>query len=308
MLDLYTYLPDLSLEAGLGATFIPLDSKCSLFPTCVRTEEVGEKWAMCVTLFRSAGLEGSVILLPRAHLPNGTTSQDRSLQTIKNGSLRVLAAKRRAPSLSYPGAIPTRFILIQKSIRTDEASSYKGLHHRGLHSPSFPQQIAIVSSQSANMPAIDPDTIILGGVNAMAHQAVDVPSHAAINAEMDINEKTSHDIDDRDIKKGGTEVHDAEIQAAPAYDESDEKDNSSEDKIIITGADASEHLLPIRDDFDRALTFRSLFLATILSGFQAVMTQIYNVSSSLCDVSCTMCHRNSLGTKYIDISFATSQH
>jgi hypothetical protein len=141
------------------------------------------------------------------------------------------------------------------------------------------------------MPAIDPDTIILGGVNAMAHQAMDVPSHTAINAELDANEKTGHAINDADTKKSGTEVHDAEINSAPGYDESDEKDNSSVDKIIITGADASEHLLPIRDDFDRALTFRSLFLATILSGFQAVMTQIYNVSSKFCNLYCTMYHR-----------------
>jgi len=149
------------------------------------------------------------------------------------------------------------------------------------------------------MPAIDPETIVLGGVNTMAHQAVDVPSHAAINAVMDINEKTGHDIDDKDLKKAGLEVHDAEIQTAPAYDESVEKDNNSEDKIIITGADASEYLLPIRDDFDPSLTFRSLFLATILSGFQAVMTQIYQVSSTFCYASYAMYRGNSVAAKDI---------
>lgn len=131
------------------------------------------------------------------------------------------------------------------------------------------------------MPAIDPDTIVLGGINTMEAKAVDVPSHGAINAEIAANEKTGHKVDDAEITKDGSAIHDGEIKAAPPIYEGsdgDEKDKDGSDVIIITGADASEHLLPIRDDFDSALTFRSLFLATILSGFQAVMTQIYNVS------------------------------
>lgn len=71
-----------------------------------------------------------------------------------------------------------------------------------------------------------------------------------------------------------------EIQAAPpAYDvdSSQEKDDDSDDHIIITGSDAAAHLLPLRDDGDPALSFRSLFLATCLSAFQAVMYQIYVV-------------------------------
>jgi hypothetical protein len=48
--------------------------------------------------------------------------------------------------------------------------------------------------------------------------------------------------------------------------------------VIKTGADAAEHLLPLRDDFDSAVTFRSILLATVVSGFQAVMNQIYSVS------------------------------
>lgn len=50
-----------------------------------------------------------------------------------------------------------------------------------------------------------------------------------------------------------------------------------DDAIIRTGADASAYLLPLRDDGDPALTFRSIFLATGLAAFQATMTQIYNV-------------------------------
>jgi hypothetical protein len=77
-------------------------------------------------------------------------------------------------------------------------------------------------------------------------------------------------------KKGGL---DTEISIAPPldHDDYDEKDNGSDDVIIITGADAAAHLLPLRDDGEPSLTFRSMFLATCLSAFQAVMSQIYQV-------------------------------
>ncbi|KAL2135758.1 hypothetical protein VTI74DRAFT_7128 [Chaetomium olivicolor] len=52
-------------------------------------------------------------------------------------------------------------------------------------------------------------------------------------------------------------------------------DTDREDVIIISGADASAHLLSVRDDGQPALTFRSMFLASVLSCFQAVVYQIY---------------------------------
>ena len=61
--------------------------------------------------------------------------------------------------------------------------------------------------------------------------------------------------------------------------ESDEKQDG--DVIIRTAQDAATHLLPLRDDFDPALTFRSLFLATGLAAFQAVMYQIYMVRMTI---------------------------
>ncbi|KAM7196244.1 oligopeptide transporter 8 [Naviculisporaceae sp. PSN 640] len=51
--------------------------------------------------------------------------------------------------------------------------------------------------------------------------------------------------------------------------------SESDNVIIRTGADASAHLIELRDDFDPALTFRSIFIASILACFQAVMHQIY---------------------------------
>jgi hypothetical protein len=131
------------------------------------------------------------------------------------------------------------------------------------------------------MPAIDPSTIILGGTNPVGNNVSALPTHDAINARISMNEeKIALGIDDKEIGKDGAIVDDAEITTAPPQFDADdyEEKEGSEDVIIITGADAAQHLLPIRDDREPALTFRSLFLATILSAFQAVMNQIYNVS------------------------------
>ncbi|WOO82729.1 Oligopeptide transporter 5 [Vanrija pseudolonga] len=50
--------------------------------------------------------------------------------------------------------------------------------------------------------------------------------------------------------------------------------------IIVTGADAANYLLSLRDDHDPSLTFRSLFIGTLVSAFQAAMNQIYNFKPS----------------------------
>jgi hypothetical protein len=73
-----------------------------------------------------------------------------------------------------------------------------------------------------------------------------------------------------------------DIQAAPALSDGEgpDKDADDEDAIIVTGYDAAQHLLSLRDDFEPALTFRSIFLASCLSAFQAVMNQIYSVSNN----------------------------
>lgn len=95
-----------------------------------------------------------------------------------------------------------------------------------------------------------------------------------------INEKSRVAVEDSEILKGDVVVLDKEIQAAPALDDSDDEsnDDANAEHIIITGADASKYLLSMRDDHEPALTFRSIFLASALSCFQAVMNQIYQVS------------------------------
>jgi hypothetical protein len=73
-------------------------------------------------------------------------------------------------------------------------------------------------------------------------------------------------------------VHSSKIHNVSSGDHSDESDRESKDVIIVTGADAARHLLPMRDDHDNALTFRSMLLSSGLACFQAVMYQIYIVS------------------------------
>ena len=83
----------------------------------------------------------------------------------------------------------------------------------------------------------------------------------------------AHGSADEKTGKGG--VLDPKI--SPAAPDDGLCDTASEDVVIVTGADAAAHLLPLRDDFEPALTFRSMFLASCLSCFQAVMSQIYQV-------------------------------
>ncbi|OJJ48593.1 hypothetical protein ASPZODRAFT_61713 [Penicilliopsis zonata CBS 506.65] len=67
----------------------------------------------------------------------------------------------------------------------------------------------------------------------------------------------------------------------------DEDGDLDDDVIIVTGADAADHLLPLRDDFDSALTFRSIILASGLACFQAVMNQIYNFKPTIVTIQGT---------------------
>lgn len=93
---------------------------------------------------------------------------------------------------------------------------------------------------------------------------------ASVQDYQGIDEKNQIAVNDVEVSKGGATVN--ESDAAPVRDDDDG------DHIIITGADAATYLLPMRDDGESALTFRSIFIATCLSAFQAVMYQIYMVS------------------------------
>ncbi|KAJ5762483.1 uncharacterized protein N7511_005865 [Penicillium nucicola] len=76
-------------------------------------------------------------------------------------------------------------------------------------------------------------------------------------------------------KKATVTVATGDVSKDSENDLSGQEESDNENAIIITGADAAQHLLPLRDDFDSVLTFRSIFLASGLACFQAVMYQIY---------------------------------
>lgn len=117
------------------------------------------------------------------------------------------------------------------------------------------------------------DTLILGAPGVEGKTTV-IPTHEAINAFTEEKHRLAES-DGESEKKG---VLEPEIKAAlPSYDSASDDDDHH---IIVTGADAAAHLLPMRDDQEPALTFRSIFLATVLSAFQAVVFQIYQVCSS----------------------------
>jgi hypothetical protein len=86
-------------------------------------------------------------------------------------------------------------------------------------------------------------------------------------------------LDKEDLKRAeadGEELVPTLVTAGVDY--LDDGTVTSDETIIVSGQDASLHLLPMRDDKEPALTFRSIFLATGLAAFQAVMSQIYSVS------------------------------
>lgn len=55
--------------------------------------------------------------------------------------------------------------------------------------------------------------------------------------------------------------------------------------VITTGADVSNYAVDVRDDGDPALTFRSLFIGTIVAGLGAAVTQIYTFKPILVVIS-----------------------
>src|SRR3569833_3268202 len=98
------------------------------------------------------------------------------------------------------------------------------------------------------MPGLQ-DNLIIGSVNPVEGKVVSLPTHEAAN------EKIRLEADDVETKK---DVLAAEIKAAqPQTDE--EPEEGTEENKNNTGADAATHLLPLRDDGEPALTFRSLF-------------------------------------------------
>lgn len=82
-------------------------------------------------------------------------------------------------------------------------------------------------------------------------------------------ERTPDEKNDTSNEKGLTEAEKANFVLE------DDSEISESNHVIRDGYDVSQYLLPIRDDGDPCLTFRSLTLGLLLGAFQATMTQIY---------------------------------
>ncbi|TLS26885.1 hypothetical protein PpBr36_04127 [Pyricularia pennisetigena] len=125
------------------------------------------------------------------------------------------------------------------------------------------------------------DTIVGAALDPVSGKAVSAPAHDAIN------EKLGQDKSDVIAMTDSTEK--GEIQPSRSAEESDngKGSESDPDAIIVSGTDVAKHLLPLRDDADPSLTFRSMLLATGLSGFQAVMNQIYQFKPTLVTIQGT---------------------
>ncbi|CZT49190.1 related to peptide transporter [Rhynchosporium secalis] len=108
------------------------------------------------------------------------------------------------------------------------------------------------------------DKIQPDGNNPIEGKITTIPSHVEIAKKMQSSVAG---------EKGDIDVA---INPLPGYSSETGKDSDTDDDaIIVTGEDASKYLLPLRDDFEPALTFRSMFLCSGLCIFQAVMFQIY---------------------------------
>lgn len=100
----------------------------------------------------------------------------------------------------------------------------------------------------------------------------------------DLGPETLHDIPylggvTEDVPNDGKGEKDrSPTDSETAVDRIGKDEDVGDDFVIRNGADASKHLLSLRDDEDPVLTFRSAVLGTAFACFQAAMNQIYNVS------------------------------
>ena len=123
---------------------------------------------------------------------------------------------------------------------------------------------------SASMPLFKKSRPAAEAVNGFP-TSVSEPNHESLqDKDSDLTPFTPDDKSER---------RDSDLLAQLPQGKFDTTGISDEDVIIRSGADASLHLLSLRDDGDPVLTFRSIVLGTAFACFQAAMNQIYNVGA-----------------------------
>lgn len=95
-----------------------------------------------------------------------------------------------------------------------------------------------------------------------------------IQSSADSSSQDAVPLETRDKKQDPDLTITAAPASAPEFEEIDEKNPGDNEALIVTGADVSRYLLSLRDDFDPAITFRSMVIASALACFQAVVNQI----------------------------------
>ncbi|SMR48174.1 unnamed protein product [Zymoseptoria tritici ST99CH_1E4] len=118
-----------------------------------------------------------------------------------------------------------------------------------------------------------------------AHEVLDLAPHVGMETEtIEVDGKTAplSNFDSASSGRAGSDEKKPNLEVTSLADSQVSFDDDT--AIIVTGTDAANHLLSLRDDKDPALTFRSIFLASILSSFQAVMTQIYYFKPTKIDI------------------------
>ncbi|ROV90969.1 hypothetical protein VSDG_07712 [Cytospora chrysosperma] len=127
------------------------------------------------------------------------------------------------------------------------------------------------------------EAIIVGGLNPVEGKVFSVPTHPEADEKEVITSDTAR------TASNGTLEEKIRASSSPGDDTDDryEDGEDSDNVIIITGGDAARHLLPMRDDHDPALTFRGIILASGLSCFQAVLSQIYTFKPTAVVISGT---------------------
>ncbi|KAG6149703.1 hypothetical protein E4U37_006692 [Claviceps purpurea] len=85
----------------------------------------------------------------------------------------------------------------------------------------------------------------------------------------------------------GEEIVSTRSDDVAVNDSDKERASDNGDRVIVTGYDAAQYLLSLRDDFEPALTFRSIVVASVLAAFQAVMSQIYSFKPTWVTISGT---------------------
>ncbi|KAG5650368.1 hypothetical protein H0H81_012483 [Sphagnurus paluster] len=110
-----------------------------------------------------------------------------------------------------------------------------------------------------------------------AHDAGGLEILSTLPSVENVSEKESNQ-EKESVSFDATKEKDIDSSLEARADDSDDTVYLNGEPVITTGLDVSRFLIDIRDDGDDALTFRSLFLGTVMAGLGAALCQVYFMS------------------------------